>query len=232
MDPNNQEHNQQFRQKYRNNQIGQYYSGLVHLSFTLTFAVSLISWAIWRLEDVRSLEYLTILVTFLYANLVEYFAHKGPMHRPFKGLKIIYQRHATQHHIFFTDRFMQFDSSRDFKAVLFPPMLILFFLTFFALPAGLLVNWLFSANVSYLFVATAFAYFATYEILHTLYHLPEETWIYRFKVLRTMRRLHQDHHRTDLMSHYNFNITFPIGDLLFGTYYRGREEEKFSGKKV
>ena len=161
MDANNQAQNQQFRETYRANQIGPRYRGLLHLGFTLSFAFSAIIWAASQLQAVQPIEYLTILVTFLYANLVEYFAHKGPMHRPFKGLKIIYQRHATQHHIFFTDRFMQFDTTKDFKAVLFPPVLILFFLVFFALPAGLLVNWLLSANASYFFVITAFAYFAT-----------------------------------------------------------------------
>jgi sterol desaturase/sphingolipid hydroxylase (fatty acid hydroxylase superfamily) len=34
--------------------------------------------------------------------------------------------------------------------------------------------------------------------------------------------LHQLHHDPRLMAHYNFNITYPIGDLLFGTLWRGR----------
>jgi len=220
MNPNDKTQNQSFRDNYRASQIGPYYSGIVHLSFTLGFAFSVILYSIWQLKAVLPAEYLTVPVTFLYANLVEYFAHKGPMHRPFKGLDIIYKRHATQHHIFFTDQFMQFDSSRDFKAVLFPPMLICFFMLFFALPAGLLVNWLFSSNISFLFVITAFSYFACYEILHTIYHLPENHWCYRFKILKVMRQLHKDHHQVKLMSRYNFNITFPIGDLLFGTFYR------------
>ncbi|TQV89130.1 sterol desaturase family protein [Aliikangiella coralliicola] len=224
MNPNNLEQNQAFRRNYRETQISASYKGWLHLSFTLTFAIGIVIIAISQLESVTSWEYLTIPITFIYANLVEYFVHKGPMHRPFKGLDIIYKRHATQHHIFFTDQFMRFDSTRDFKAVLFPPMLIAFFLVFFALPAGLLIRLLFTANICYLFVVTAFSYFALYEILHTTYHVRSDSWIYRLPFLKSLRQLHQDHHRLDCMAHNNFNITFPIGDWIFGTYYRGPKE--------
>jgi len=219
MNPNNSKDNQSFRQNYRGTRIGRFYNGWLHLGFTLSVAVSTIVISLFSIENVQAVQYLTIPMTLLYANLVEYFVHKGPMHNPFKGLKIIYQRHATQHHIFFTDKIMQFDSQRDFKAVLFPPILISFFVVFFALPIGLLTSWIFSSNVALLFIATSLAYFATYEILHTLYHVSKNSWIYRFKWMQKMRQLHQNHHRIDLMSRYNFNITFPIGDLLFGTYY-------------
>ncbi|TQV73615.1 sterol desaturase family protein [Aliikangiella marina] len=220
MNPNDKAQNIEFRENYRQTQIGPYYRGLVHFGFTMTFAWSIIIYSIFQLENVQPLEYLTVLVTFLYANFVEYIVHKGPMHRPFKGLNIIYKRHATQHHIFFTDHHMQFDSIRDFKAVLFPPILIAFFFVFFALPAGVLINWLVSSNACFLFIITAFFYFALYEVLHTTYHLADDHWVYRFAVFRKLRKLHQDHHRIDLMAHNNFNITFPICDWLFGTYYR------------
>ncbi len=35
-----------------------------------------------------------------------------------------------------------------------------------------------------------------------------------------LRRLHTLHHRPSLMQTRNFNITYPIGDWLFGTLYR------------
>ena len=223
MNPNDNSENQQFRDNYRQTEIGQYYRGYFHFGFTMLFAWSIIIFSVFQLENVQPLEYLTVLITFLYANFVEYIVHKGPMHKPFKGLNIIYKRHATQHHIFFTDQHMQFDSTRDFKAVLFPPYLIAFFFVFFALPAGFLVNWLVSSNACFLFIITAFFYFALYEVLHTTYHLADDHWVYRFKVFRSLRQLHQDHHRVDLMSHNNFNITFPICDWLFGTYYKPDE---------
>ena len=61
---------------------------------------------------------------------------------------------------------MAFESPQDFKAVLFPPALIVFYLLAFAAPAGLLVSWIFSANAALLFVATAIGYFLNYELLH------------------------------------------------------------------
>jgi len=35
-----------------------------------------------------------------------------------------------------------------------------------------------------------------------------------------LRRHHTLHHDHELMSHYNFNITYPITDWLRGTLYR------------
>jgi sterol desaturase/sphingolipid hydroxylase (fatty acid hydroxylase superfamily) len=39
-----------------------------------------------------------------------------------------------------------------------------------------------------------------------------------------LRQLHTLHHRPELMQTHNFNITYPIGDWLFGTLYRGRRK--------
>ena len=223
MNPDNKKDNQEFRNQYRKTYLNRFYRGWVHLIFTLSFSIAIINWAVWQLLDVQTWQYLTIPIVFLYANFVEYFAHKGPMHNPKKWLKLIYKRHATQHHIFFTNKHMQFDSSQDFKAVLFPPLFIVFFFGFFAVPVGLLSGWLFSDNVQFLFIATAISYFAIYEILHTLYHVDKNSWVYRIPFLTRMRRLHENHHDVKLMKHYNFNITFPIGDKIFGTYYRELE---------
>lgn len=132
----------------------------------------------------------------------------------------MYERHAGQHHRFFTDRHMALESTRDLKAVLFPAVMISFFLLAFALPVGLLLASLATPNVAWLFVATAMAYFMNYEALHLLYHLPQDSAAGGLGIVRRLRRLHQAHHDPRLMAHYNFNITYPIGDLLFGTLWR------------
>jgi hypothetical protein len=143
------------------------------------------------------------------------------MHHPRRGLKLVYQRHAGQHHRFFTSDCMALEGLRDLKAVLFPAVMIGFFLLCFALPVGLLLGWLASANVAWLFVATAVGYFLNYELLHLAYHLPAASPLGRWPFLARLKRLHLLHHDPRLMAHYNFNITYPIGDLLFGTLYRG-----------
>jgi len=209
-----------FRAAYRRDCIGPQYRGPVHLCFTFGVGFVVITLSILSLDDVRPLEWLTVPLTFLYANLAEYFGHRGPMHHPRRGLQIVYQRHAGQHHRFFTDRHMALESTRDLKAVLFPAVMIGFFLLAFALPVGLLLAWLATPNVAWLFLMTAMAYFLNYEALHLLYHLPEESAAGRLALVRRLRRLHQVHHDPRLMARYNFNITYPIGDLLFGTFWR------------
>jgi len=209
-----------FRSEFRRDHIGPRYHGWLHLGFTAGLCLLVIT-ACWAwLQDIRPLEWLTIPVTCLYANLVEYFGHRGPMHHPVRGLGLIYERHARQHHRFFRDDLMAFDSSRDFKAVLFPPVLIVFYLLAFAMPAGLILAWLFSDNVALLFVITAVAYFLNYELLHFAYHTAPESWVARLPLMPRLRRLHTLHHRPSLMQRYNFNITYPVGDVLFGTLYR------------
>ena len=170
------------------------------------------------------LEWLAVPVTFLYANLVEYWGHRVPMHRPVRGLKILYRRHAGQHHRFFTNEEMTYRDSRDFKAVLFPPVMIAFFLGGFAVPMWLLLLWLATPNVAWLAVATGMAYFLNYEWLHFAYHCDPASRVGRIPGVQRLRRLHRDHHDPALMARWNFNITYPIGDWIFGTWH-GRSRE-------
>ncbi len=210
-----------YRQAYRRQHVSPHYHGRFHLAFTVSACLAVIAGCIAGLADVGPWEWATLPLTFVYANLVEYFGHRGPMHHPRAGLKVIFERHAGQHHRFFRDDAMAFDDPGDYKAVLFPPVLIVFYMVAFALPAGLLIGWLFSANVALLFVATAVGYFLNYELLHFAYHAPANTILARLPLMERLRRLHTLHHRPELMQRYNFNITYPIGDWLFGTLYRG-----------
>jgi hypothetical protein len=210
-----------FRQAFRREEIGPGYRGLVHAAFTFGLGTAVIVTAVLSLEDVGPLEWLAVPLTLLYANLSEYFGHRGPMHHPWRGLAIVYRRHAGQHHRFFTAAEMEIGDVRDLKAVLFPIVMMIFFVVAFALPVGLVLGWAFGSNVAWLFVAAAMAYFLNYELLHLLYHLPQDGRLARLPWLSRLRRLHQAHHDPALMAHYNFNITYPVGDLLFGTLWRG-----------
>lgn len=207
----------EYREQYRCKLVPEGYSGRLHFSVILGFVVVVLAVGAFRLGDVQPLEWLAVPLTFLYANLAEYLGHRFVMHRRRPGLGMIYERHALQHHRFFTDQAMQYDSSDDFRAVLFPPMLMVFFAVTFALPAGLLLTWLFSANVAWLFVMTAIGYYGCYEILHFAYHQHEDSWIMRLPGVKRMRQLHLTHHDPAIMQRGNFNITWPICDVLFGT---------------
>jgi hypothetical protein len=210
-----------FREQYRREHVPPHYKGWLHLAFTFGVGSSVLAWCLLQLEQVRPLEWLAIPVTLLYANLAEYWGHRGPMHDPARGLRLVYERHTLQHHRFFTDAAMPIDGLADLRAVLFPPVLMTFFVAAFALPAGLLLAWAAGPNVAWLFVATSLGYFLNYEFLHLAYHLPASNPIARLPFVGRLKRLHQAHHDPRLMMCSNFNITYPVGDALFGTLHRG-----------
>jgi len=208
-----------YRARYRAEKIGRWYSGWAHFAFTNLSSLAVIAFAIGRVRHPSWKELLVIPIGFLISNAVEYLGHRGPMHRRRSGLGIVFRRHTLEHHHFFTDELMSYEGSRDFKVVLFPPVMLLFFLSL-AAPIGLVLFALISANAGWLFVAVAFAYYLSYEWLHFAYHLPKNSPLGRLGALRALRAHHQAHHNPQLMGQCNFNITFPICDWLLGTSYR------------
>jgi len=212
----------EFRRQYRTLEVSPHYSGILHFLFTSVSSLAVIGLSIGRVHGVTPLEWLVVPLTFLYANGVEYIGHKGPMHHPMRFLKVLFNRHALQHHRFFTHEAMAYETPQDFQMVLFPPMMIVFFIGFHAAPIGIAFYYLVSSNVALLFTATAIGYFLIYEWLHLSYHLREGSLVGRLPFMKALRQLHTQHHNPALMSSYNFNITFPICDFLFATRFRGR----------
>jgi hypothetical protein len=209
-----------FREEYRARHIGSHYSGVLHFLFTSLGSLAVIVLATAGLEGPTALELLTVPVTFLFANYVEYRGHKGPMHGRRRGLSLLFERHTRQHHRYFTHEAMSYEATRDFKMVLFPPVMLLFFLGAVAAPVGAALFWLASRNVALLYVATAMAYFLAYEWLHFCHHLPAQGPLARVGVLRLLRAHHLAHHDPARMNEWNFNISFPICDGLLGTRWR------------
>ncbi len=207
------------RRAFRENNISMSYSGPLHLATTVSVTLAVIVFSIIMLKDISALEWTTLPVTFAYANLVEYLGHKGPMHKRTKFFGLLYHRHAIEHHSFFTEEATTFDSSKDYKAVLFPPVMLFFFFGCFATPVGALLYFLFSPNVAFLFVFTSALYFLNYEILHFCYHIEESAWPSKLPFMSALRQHHTTHHNKTLMAKYNFNITYPICDKLFGTLH-------------
>ena len=211
-----------YRRRYRARFIGRGYSGWLHLAFTASVSLAVCAFAFGQLHQPAWYEWLTIPVAFLYTNLMEYWGHRGPMHHRRRWLGAVYRRHTLRHHRFFHQDAMAFGNSRDFHAVLFPPVLVVFFLSATVVPSALLVGWLLGANVAWLYIATVFGYFLNYELLHFAYHAGENSWVGGLPGMAALRRLHTQHHDPRLMQRCNFNITYPIGDWLFGTLYRPR----------
>jgi Fatty acid hydroxylase superfamily len=206
-----------FRQQYRKEEVPAQYSGVRHFLLTHCFALGTASLALLQLDQVLTREWWAIPLTFLYANLAEYLGHRFVMHVPRRGLRAIWKRHVGQHHRFFPQSDMFISSTRDFKVVLFPPILIALFIGGFGVPVAWLIAQLVSANVAWLFVLTGVLYFLSYEYLHLAWHLPATHWCYRLPFMTVLRRLHTAHHDVRWMGKVNFNITWPVGDLLFRT---------------
>ena len=209
-----------FRAQYRAEHIGPRYSGWLHFATTTIVSLAAIAFAISRVRAPHAWELAFIPAFFLIANLGEYFGHRGPMHHRRRGLALIFERHTLQHHHFYTHDAMAAESARDFQMVLFPPIMLVFFLGGLATPLGLLVAFLGTPNLGWLFAATAISYFLTYEWLHWSYHQPDASWVGRRYLVRRLRRHHTIHHDLRRMTTVNFNITFPIADTLFGTTAR------------
>ena len=222
-----------FRVKYRASEIPRHYSGLAHFCFISLVALGVIVFAILRVRRVTWLELLIVPATFLLSNYVEYRGHRGPMHHLTRWLGLHFTRHTVQHHQFFTYDAMSYEGLQDFKIVLFPSVMIFFFLGLQALPVAVLLYYLVSPNVAHLNLATGVSYYLAYEWLHCCYHVREDSWVSRFPFMQILRRHHTIHHNPALMNRYNFNteleeptpkrracrITFPICGWLLGTAY-------------
>lgn len=213
----------QARAAFRERRISPRYSGPLHLATTVAISILIALASGMMLGNVTPLEWLTIPLTFVYANLSEYLGHRGPMHHKTRLLAGIFQRHTIEHHSFFTNEAATFESTKDYRAVLFPPILLIFFLGCFALPVGGLLYYMASPNVGCLFVLTAILYFLNYELLHFAYHCDPASWLGRLPLIEDLRKHHIAHHDKRLMTRYNFNITYPVCDYLFGTRYRGED---------
>ena len=211
-----------YRERYRRKQVPAGYRAPLHLCFTFGIGSLACIACLWQTRDVQPLEWLTVPLTALYVNLAEYWGHRGPMHHRRRGLGLVYERHTKQHHRFFTSSTMPVDSLRDLRAVLFPPVLMTFFIVVFALPAAALLARFTTANVAWLYAATSLAYFLNYEFLHLAYHLPPRYAVARWPLVGRLKRLHETHHDPRLMTRCNFNISYPLCDWLFGTLYRAR----------
>ncbi|MDB5283337.1 MAG: fatty acid hydroxylase [Bacteroidota bacterium] len=206
-----------FRQRFRAENISKNYRGFIHLAFINVWCVAGIVICAVNIHHPTFWQWMVIPFTFLYTNLFEYIGHRFPMHHRYNSLKAVFKRHTLQHHHFFTDENMNCESADDFKIILFPPVLLIFFSVCFVVPVSLLVYYLFSQNAAMFFIATTLTYYLNYEWLHLSYHLPETHFVYKVPGLKTLRNLHHQHHNHKAMDQYNFNITYPVFDIIFGT---------------
>lgn len=213
-----------YRKRHRR-EIPEEYNPFVFFGTTNLAGLGIVAAAAWQIEDVAPLEWLTIPLAFLFANFVEYMVHRGPLHVKKQPLEILFNRHTLLHHDYFRHTDMAFTRRQELVAVLFPYWAIGLVLAAALVPYALLLM-IATPNVAHLFVIVAIGYYLLYEWLHLVYHLPDESWVARLGLVQRLRQHHRIHHHRKLMTHYNFNITFPIFDMVFRTTYAGQNPDE------
>jgi hypothetical protein len=206
-----------FRSRYRAN-IHPLYNPWLHGAFVLLFGIVAISLFWSTVHQARPLEWLAVPVTLLFFNLGIYLVHRHLGHHKKTFARMFYARHAGDHHSFFAPGHMTFDSARDWRVILFPAWLIVLHTCAVTLPLWWLLKQL-DANVAGLVGGCLVLGYLAYEVFHACEHLPPHNLLARLPWIRQMRRLHELHHRREMMQERNFNIVFPLMDYLFGTLY-------------
>ncbi|TPG66220.1 sterol desaturase/SRPBCC family protein [Pseudomonas arsenicoxydans] len=208
---------QDFRNRYRA-AVHPLYNPWLHGAFVLIFGLLAIG-AFWStVHQVTPLEWLAVPITLLFFNFGVYMVHRELGHHKKSFARMFYARHAGDHHSFFAPGSMTYDSARDWRVILFPAWLIVVHTVIITLPLWWLLG-RFDTNVAGLFGGCLVLGYLTYEVFHACEHLPPGNPVTRLPWIRQMRRLHELHHRRELMQERNFNIVFPLMDYLFGTLY-------------
>ncbi len=207
---------QAFRDRYRAG-IHPLYNVWSHGGFVLLYGVACLTFFISSLSDVKPWEWLVVPAALVFFNWGEYSIHKNLGHHKTRVGSMFYKRHTGDHHSFFVAGKMTWESARDWRVILFPAWLIVFY------SVGLFAAWwllsLMNSNVAALFSTTLLAGYLSYEVFHACEHLPAAHPISRLPWISHMRRLHELHHRRDLMQTHNFNLVFPLMDWLKGSLH-------------
>lgn len=211
-----------YREDYRNEVIGARYHGWLHLATITGICGAAITIALLRTSSIGWRQLWIVPVAWVFANLIEYAAHRGPMHHLNLnlGLGRLYKRHTSQHHRFFSRELMTVDGPRDFHVTLFPAWMSLFFVGLIGVPMALLVHLLFGQDTALLFYASIVFYYLVYEWAHLGAHMPETSLLGRLPLIRFARSHHGLHHDPAKMRRANFNFAIPLGDWLFGSWER------------
>jgi hypothetical protein len=164
------------------------------------------------------------LATFIVSSYVtlsffEWFMHKYFMHR--RGVAFFYKRvrflrsahyrHAIQHHSIY---YRRFDHEPDpiGRYISIDPDVI--FTHTLAIPfVGALA--LFSPMLAVVFSAVLVAHHLIWLMSHREMHIPRNAFFHDWPVYRYLARYHWMHHR---YRNVNYNIAFPLADLVLGTY--------------
>src|SRR5680860_690051 len=206
-----------YRELFRSRLAG-WYNGWLHVAVIYIIGFTAVYIYVANLNSVQWWEWLTIPVVLFICNIFEWYLHAQVMHRPRRapGLKAVYTRHTLMHHQFFTEHEMRFSDHRDWRVTFFPPFALIIFILI-SIPGALIAAWILTPNVGWLLMASTTSMYMLYEFMHFCCHVDENWFVRNTPFVNTIRRHHTAHHDQSIMMERNMNLTFPIGDWLFGT---------------
>src|SRR3984885_14786907 len=206
-----------YRVNYRQRVAG-WYNGFLHIAIIYIIGFTALYIYLSNLSHVTPLEWLTIPLTFLFCNFFEWWIHRFVMHRPSKNplFRAVYNRHTLMHHQFFTEQEMRFSDHMDYRVTFFPPYALATF-TLMSIPGAIVLGWLVTPNVAWLFITTTTSMYLIYEFMHFCCHVDDNWFVRNAPFVNTIRRHHTAHHNQSIMMERNMNLTFPVMDWLLGT---------------
>jgi hypothetical protein len=199
------------------------HGALLFIGATTVFGVAVITGAAFLLRGVGWRELAWAVSLLIVFNAAEWWLHRGPLHHRVAALDVLYHQHTRRHHRVFVADDMAVRTWDELVLVLLPPWAIV---ALFGLVSPFIAAlwFLFPANhnPAAVFAMTSMAYVVAYEWFHLIWHLPDESVLGRFRIVRSLRTRHTTHHDPRLMMRWNFNVTVPLWDLLLGTAARDR----------
>lgn len=216
------------RESVRKEFVGQipgWYSPWLHLASTTGVAIALLALGAWGIHDVRGWELLLVPLIVVFANGWEWRVHKGVLHRRFPLFETLYEKHTPMHHRVYHEQDMAIRTARELRLVLIPALGVIGIVAALA-PLSMLVALLLGRNAGFIVLVTCGVYMVSYELLHLSYHLPTDHPIGKLRLIRWLSRHHARHHDPRLMQRWNFNVTLPLFDWIYGTIHTKEREEK------
>jgi sterol desaturase/sphingolipid hydroxylase (fatty acid hydroxylase superfamily) len=165
----------------------------------------------------------------VFANAFEWRIHRSALHKRWRVMPALYDRHTPVHHRVYIHDDMELRAWRELSLILIPPWAgVPLFVAL--LPVAWLLAAIFSMNVALMFMATSMFYVVTYELLHMSYHLPRTSRVGRNRVIRALARHHSIHHDPRLMQRWNMNVTVPLWDIVRRTRRTTTDVASASGR--
>ena len=192
------------------------YSGRWHVGLVVAITVSTAAMAFGLVESWGLAELLAIAGAMLVSMTAIYFGHRYPMHRPVRGMSVLYALHTRAHHMMFNDEHAEIRTLDDVDMVMLPPRWALG-LCVVVMPLIASPLLLVSLDTALAFVATASLYYLAYELVHLAAHAPDGHRIHRTPLIGWLTRHHRIHHDWRRMHDANFGVVVPLWDLLLGT---------------